>query len=111
MNIQNVTIGGREFPVPPLAIKDLRVIVPNVVHLQKSALNGTALLGGDDFGLLIDTVFSGVAAGSPGFKREDFDALPATPRELIAALTVVAEQTGMSAEPGEQRAGEDQATT
>jgi hypothetical protein len=110
-----VTLGGRDFPVPELAIAQLRKVFPALGHLAHLSSSSASLLtiSEDDFALLVDTIWIGVAGGSPGFTRKDFDALPAKPAELLRALTVIAQQSGMLAKPGEGKpngAGEAQAT-
>lgn len=108
-----VTIGGRDFPVPELAIEQLREVFPALGTLAILAESPTSLvrISREDFGLLLNTIFVGIAEGSPGFTRKQFDKLKAKPQELISALTVVAQQSGMLKKPGETNgAGEDQAT-
>jgi hypothetical protein len=107
-----VTIGGREFPVPELSIYQLREVFPAMGALSALGESPTRLLhiSREDFALLLDTIFIGIAPGSPGFTRAEFDKLPAKPAELLGALTAVARQSGMLAAEGKANgAGEDQA--
>jgi hypothetical protein len=95
--IPSVTIGGRAFAVPRLVIKQLKVVVPGIFKLQKILPKPGEDVSLDDetFGLLLDVVFVGISAGSPGFTRQNFEELPASPAELLDALGVISGQTGM----------------
>lgn len=108
-------IGRREFPVPELVVEQMRVVYPAIGRLSRFFAGGPqALLSidGETWGLLLDTVFIGIAKGSPGFTRREFDALPAKPIELIEALNIIARQGGMSEEgDGERKPGEAEATS
>jgi hypothetical protein len=103
MSVPVVSIGRREFPVPELVIEQMRVVYPAIGRLSRFFAGGNALLAIDqeNMSLLLDTVFVGIASGSPGFTRQEFQQLPAKPLELITALGVIADQGGMLDATGE----------
>lgn len=105
-----VSLGGREFPVPELAIEQLREVFPALTRLATLSDQPDFLLRmtKEEFSLLIDTVWVGVAAGSPGFTRQEFEKLPAKPLEFATALNVIALQSGMAErrEPNGKAVGE-----
>jgi hypothetical protein len=96
-DLPKISLGGREFPVPELAVAQLREVFPALARLAILANDPDFLvhLNRDDFSLLIDTVWVGIAAGTPGFARQDFEKLPAKPIEFALALNVIARQSGM----------------
>lgn len=109
-----VSIGRREFPVPELVVDQMRVVYPAVGKLSRFLAGGAqALLAIDQetMDLLINTIFVGIAPGSPGFTQAQFMKLPAKPVELIRALTVVAKQGGMVEEDPATPAGEEEAAS
>jgi hypothetical protein len=111
-DIQKVTLGGKEFLVPPLVIKQLRVVFPSLGKIVKllNAANPMAALSSmeqEDFDRILDVVFVGVSGGSPGFRREQFDALTASPDEIFGALLAVGRAAGLKmAEKKEGAAGD-----
>lgn len=103
-----VELGKRKFPVPELVIEQMRDVYPAVGHLSRFLAGGAAALMAMDtenMDLLLKTIFIGIAPGSPGFTRAEFNKLTAKPVQLIEALTVIAKQGGMIEEnpkPGEE---------
>ena len=81
-----IVIAGREWTVPLLAPKQNRVVVPALLRLATS--------GAEQYDLLLDTVFAALTRASPDIVRDEFEDWPVTTRELLAALPVVAKQTG-----------------
>jgi hypothetical protein len=105
-----VSLGGRDFSVPPMAIAQLREVFPALTKLAVLSDQPDFLIriSKEDFGLLIDTVWIGIAAGSPGFTRQEFEKLPAKPLEFAEALSIIAMQSGMAKprEPNRKAVGE-----
>ncbi len=87
-----MTLGGQQWPIPPLAIAQLRHVVPAVLRLGR--VDPTALdeAGFDD---LITIILWGVRRSQPDFTREGLLALSASTPELFAAAALVSQQTGM----------------
>jgi hypothetical protein len=112
-----VSLGSQEFFVPMLALRQARVVVPGLLKLMPR-LNavqarigagdplGAAMLEQDDFDLMIDVVHCGLTRAYPGFSREGLLDLQAGLAELVAALAVVAKQTGLFSPMDAPLAGE-----
>jgi hypothetical protein len=105
---QIVALGGQEFFIAPLALRQARIAVPGLLKLMPrlNAIQarigagdplGAALLEQDDVELMIDVVHSGLSRAYPELSREDLLDLEAGFAELIAALAVIARQTGLFA--------------
>ena len=108
---QIVELGGQEFFVAPLALRQARIAVPGLLKLMPrlNAIQvriGAALLDQDDVELMIDVVHSGLSRAYPDFSRENLLDLEAGFAELIAALAVIARQTGLFAAGENSQPGE-----
>ena len=112
-----VALGGREFFIPVLALRQARVAVPGLLKLlpRLNAIQarigdgdplGAALLESDDVDLMIDVVHAGLSRAYPGFSRDDLLDLEAGFAELVAALAAIARQTGLFAPVEQQTPGE-----
>lgn len=89
-----VTLGGRHWPVPPLAIAELRHVVPAILRLgtlEPAALDEAAF---DD---LITVILWGLKRAHPEITREAVLELQATAPQLFAAAAVISRQSGMLA--------------
>jgi hypothetical protein len=105
-----VTIGGKEFFVPTLALRQTRVAVPGLLKLMPK-LNavqsriaegdplGAALLEQKDIELMIDVVCAGLSRAYPSITRDDLLDFEASFGELAAAAGVIARQTGLFKQP------------
>ncbi|MGO9390646.1 hypothetical protein [Rhodoblastus sp.] len=103
-----IELGGREFFVPLLALRQARIIVPGLLKLMPrlNAIQtrigagdplGAALLEQNDVELMIDVVHSGLSRAYPDISRDEVLDLQAGFADLIAALAVIARQTGLFA--------------
>lgn len=101
-----IELGGLEFFIPQLALRQARIVVPGLLKLMPrlNAIQariaagdplGATLLEQDDIELMIDVVHSGLTRAYPEFSREDVLDLQAAFADLIAALAVIARQTGL----------------
>jgi hypothetical protein len=101
-----VELGGQEFFVPVLALRQARIAVPGLLKLMPrlNAIQariaagdplGASLLDQDDVELMIDVVHAGLSRAYPEFSREDLLDLEAEFAQLIAALAAIARQTGL----------------
>jgi hypothetical protein len=111
-----IALGGREYFVPALSLRQARIVVPGLLKLlpRLNAIQtrigagdplGAALLEADDFELMIDIVHAGLSRAYPDFARDDLLDAEAGFAELAAALAVIARQTGLFA-PAETTPGE-----
>jgi len=100
-NAAVVTLAGREWFVPMLAMRQARIVVPALMrlmpvlqNLQDSATKGVAQLSQADYDAILDVVHAALTRAYPRLTRDEFLDLPASTPELIAALAVVTRQTG-----------------
>lgn len=112
-----VALGGQEFFVPALALRQARIVVPGLLKLMPrlNAIQtrlgagdvlGVTLLDQDDVELMIDVVHCGLTRAYPDFSRDDLLDLQAGFAELAAALAVMAKQTGLFSQVEAQPPGE-----
>ncbi len=103
-----VALGGREFFIPLLALRQARIVVPGLLKLMPrlNAIQarigagdalGVSLLEQDDVELMIEVVYSGLSRAYPDISRDEVLDLQAGFADLIAALAVIARQTGLFA--------------
>lgn len=111
-----VKLAGLDFPIPVLAIKQNRIVVPGLMKLAPflvkfGELAATAKTIANPDGdpawwhkieiethqldLMSDIVYSACTRAKPGFGRGEFDNMPITLMELIEAIGVIGAQTGM----------------
>lgn len=110
-----VTLAGREWFVPVLAMRQARVVVPGLMRLmpllgelQSGEPRAMAKLGEAEFDDIVTVVHAALTRAYPDLSREDFLDLSISTPELIGALGVVTKQTGFfrPAPAGETQAGE-----
>jgi hypothetical protein len=112
-----ITLAGGEYFIPVLALRQARIAVPGLLKLlpRLNAIQarigagdplGAVLLDQDDVELMIDVVHSGLSRAYPDFSRENLLDLEAGFAELIAALAVIARQTGLFAAGENSQPGE-----
>ena len=95
-----VKLGGREFPVPELAPRQLRQIRSALIEfnrLLRQSPDGAAIsLSDADYDrLLLKPVYIGLTRGTPDLKPDEFDDLPIAESELINAWFTVRRQSGL----------------
>jgi hypothetical protein len=109
-------LGGREFFIPALSLRQSRIVVPGLLKLlpRLNAIQarigagdplGAALLEQDDLDLMIDVVHAGLSRAHPDLTRDDLLDLEAGFADLAGALAIIAKQTGLFA-PAETTPGE-----
>jgi len=96
-----VTLAGREWFVPVLAMRQARVVVPALMRLmpvlqemQSGQPSAMARLSEENYDAIIAVVHAALTRAYPELSRERFLDLPASTPELVAALGVVTRQTG-----------------
>jgi hypothetical protein len=109
-----VLLAGRLWRVPALTAKQNKIVDPLILSLlpifskwqsdKSAALGG---LGADQYNALLEIAFQAIRMACPELTREKFLDMRITLPELIAAFTVIAQQTGIfqKADPGEAVAG------
>jgi hypothetical protein len=98
----NITVGGKDWPVPILAAKQNKIIDPLILSLiplfaewQTNKAAALAKLGSKEYDALQEISFQAIRRAHPEFTREQFLDLPVTLPELISAFPIVARQTGV----------------
>jgi hypothetical protein len=87
-----ITLAGKEYPVPMLALKQNRVVVPACMRLRGLK---PLEISQEQFDDLIDITFLGAQRGTPGLNKVDFMEMPIKTAELLMAFPVIMQQTGM----------------
>lgn len=109
MGTPTMKLAGKEWPVPPLAIKQLRIIVPAstvIGELRKG--QGVSKTQMD---AILNVVHTALTRAHPGFPVDEFEEMDITLPELMEAVPTILEATGMRREakegtaPGEAPAG------
>jgi hypothetical protein len=88
---RTVRLGGREWVVAPLSLRQILAIadfVPKLSAIDADSLSGERLVP------LAEVLWHGLRRAHPRLTREEFFDLPITIAELVAGLPVVIEQAG-----------------
>lgn len=100
-DVPTVTLGGREFPIPELAVRQLRKVRRPMIDLSNLIVNshgvGNVLLDLSDEEydrLVIDTVYWALTRGTKDLTKEEFLDLSASESELMTAWVVARKQAG-----------------
>lgn len=88
---RTVTLGGREFSILPLSLRQILAIADDVPKLSGITAEN---LSGERLTPLADVVWQGLRRAHPALTREEFFDLPIPIGELVAALPLVIEQAG-----------------
>jgi hypothetical protein len=93
-----VRLGGRDFYVAPLSLRQILAIadyVPKLSGITAETMSGERLMP------LAEVLWHGLRRAHPSLTRDEFLDLPITVAELVGALPVVIEQAGgKRLEPG-----------
>jgi|GEM_PF-4904620 len=123
-DIPSVRLADRDWPIPLLGITQNRVVTPAIMKLLPElgrifAAVSAAQDGGtvphleiteETFDLMANAVYAAMTRGTPGLARAEFENLPISVFDLIAALQVVIQQSGAFKQGGDAAAGEARAT-
>ena len=82
-----IILAGRAWPVPKLAPRQNRIVVPALLRFGTGAEA--------HYDLLLDIAFAALTRGHPEIVRNEFENWPIATHELLDALPVVAKQTGL----------------
>lgn len=99
--IAKISLGGKEWPVPPLPWRVVKKLMPK---MSKCAVIDTANLTDEKMEAIGDVMFLAVSAGTPELKRDDFENLAMSMREMINAIPIIAKQADLKLQ--EKPAGE-----
>lgn len=106
-----VTLGGRQWPVPELAIRQLRLVrrplidLTDAIAASESETTGERVmkLSTADYEQMVEIVYQGLTRAHPKLGREEFLDLPATDMEIFQAFLVVRSQSGLFVTANEAR--------
>jgi hypothetical protein len=87
-----ISLGGKEFPVPLLAPRQQRIVIPAIMRLR--TMNAAAITQ-EQYDDLCEISLSAAQRGTPSLKRDEFLDMPIQVNELLSALPVIAKQTGL----------------
>lgn len=110
-------MGGRTFTVPALPLRVTMAVYPIIRSLSgdedglivRAKKNGSLEVDAEEMAQVVEVAFLCARAADPSLTREDFEALPITPPELLDAFLVARYQTGAWIAPtpgGEDTPGE-----
>ncbi len=88
---RTVRLGGREWFVAPLSLRQILAIADFVPKLSAIDVDN---LSGERLAPLAEVLWHGLRRAHPKLTRDEFFDLPITIAELVAALPVVIEQAG-----------------
>lgn len=112
MTIKTITLGDQEFRVRPLVWKQLKIVEPAMGKLHGMKNTGMTTEGMESIGMIMLTA---IQPEHPDMTQENLDDLPIKMPEMLAALSVIAEQAGMTIAkvpvPGEASGGSPSTTT
>ncbi|HEY3778770.1 MAG TPA: hypothetical protein VGL35_12000 [Rhizomicrobium sp.] len=105
-----IRLAGRDWPVPVLAPRQNRIVVPTLLELipkigsaragEPHSLAGLArYLDTAAYDQLTDIAFAALTRAHPGLSRAEFDDFPIDTLELIAAVRTIALQAGLMRGP------------
>jgi hypothetical protein len=109
-NAPKVSLGGKDWPVPKLAIKQNRIIDPLIIRIlpvfklwQTDQEAAVLQMCEKEYDNLITVCLEAVRRAAPALTKDEFMELQITLPEMIAAFPVIAKQTGLikEAKPGE----------
>lgn len=99
--IPRITLGEIEWPVPKLSLGQNEVVVPMLAkHFADAGekTDGNAILRsltGESIHFLATVSFIALQRGHADITRDEFDDMPISYMDLVAAALVIAQQSGM----------------
>jgi hypothetical protein len=108
MSDQTVTLAGQSWPVPTLAPKQNRIVVPALLEVipkiirarsEAPEASGIAQLAGyldtETYDRLAQIAYTALTRANPDLTRAHFDDMPIDTSELIGALNAIARAAGL----------------
>lgn len=87
-----VTLGGRSWNLPPTPLKYIKKLVPLLSRMSNIDIGKATEDQMNDF---YEVAFIAVQSADPSIKREAFEDMPITMREVLASIPVLTEQAGL----------------
>lgn len=88
-----IRLGGKDVPVPELAIRQLRVVLPGLAALRRVSLD---TISAEEIDTMSDVILAAVQRSQPDVTKDQFLDWPMSVMEMIQALPVIAAQSGMA---------------
>jgi len=101
-----VLLGGRDWPVPELAVRQIMRLVPLMGRLYKAGAASAGILDEEEIGWLYEIAYVALTRAHPDLSRQAFDEMPIRLHEIMSSLPVIARQAGLEFKEG-GAAGED----
>ena len=92
MSDPTITLAGKAYPIPMLAPRQNRIVVPTAARLQGVNPKSISTEQYDDF---IEIAFLAAQRGNPTLNKVEFMEMPITTEELFTAFPVILQQTGI----------------
>lgn len=116
-SIPTIKVGGLEWPVPFLAPRQNRVIVPGLMKLGENL--DVRQMNQEQYDTVVSFVYIAMTRAHPALTKEEFDDMAFPLEDMMQALQTIGLQTGMlkksvgseQPETGEAKAGESQTGT
>jgi hypothetical protein len=108
MSDQTITLAGRHWPIPTLAPRQNRIVIPallevipKIICARSEASDGTGFsqlaryLDTQTYDRLTEIVFMALTRAHPALTRAEFDDMSIDTAELLAALNPIARAAGL----------------
>lgn len=96
--VPTIQLAGQPYSIPQLAPRQQRVVVPAIMSFTNLMANQDDFMKGmstEQYDRLVDLVFVAVTRANPTMKKDDFLNMEITTRELLDAIPVIMQQTGI----------------
>lgn len=91
-----ITLAGEAFPIPELAIRQTRIILPLALALAQAGIaDDGKTITTEAFDILLRIVHTAVSKARPAFTYDQLLDMRITPAELLSAVPVIARQAGL----------------
>lgn len=93
-SVPRVALDGKQWPIPKLSMKQMKVIVPLLQTFVDQGNLRKSVVSEDGLAALETIVLAGLQRGHKDMTREQFEEMAVGLPELAQAVVVVARQTG-----------------
>ena len=96
--VPTIQLAGQQYQIPQLAPRQQRIVVPAIMSFTNLMANQDDFMKGmstEQYDRLVDLVFVAVTRANPTMKKDDFLNMEITTRELLDAIPVIMQQTGI----------------
>lgn len=94
-DLPTILVGGKEWPIPLMAPKQNRVIIPVIAKIGGAVSTGNVSQEAMDS--MLNVIYVGMTRAHPELTREEFDEMELPMEDQMNAFGVVSLQTGMLA--------------